>query len=165
MTTVSGGLLVGSAQEDLRSDIVRGSHPQDRHAHRWPRHQDGAPDRCEVGVLTRAHGSPCSPAAKPRHWSRPRWAPARTNRSSMRSRASTASTSCCTTTSRPIRSVKRRSALTGRREIGHGKLAWRACIRCCRQGRLPLHHPRRLGDHRVERLVLDGDGLRCVAVA
>ena len=32
------------------------------------------------------------------------------------------------------------------------------------QGRLPLHDPRRLGDHRVERLVLDGDRLRHLAV-
>ena len=31
--------------------------------------------------------------------------------------------------------------------------------------RVPLHHPRRLGDHRVERLLLDGDGLRRLAVA
>ena len=29
--------------------------------------------------------------------------------------------------------------------------------------RLPLHHPHRLGDHRVERLLVDGDGLRLVA--
>ena len=29
--------------------------------------------------------------------------------------------------------------------------------------RLPLHHPPRLGDHRVERLLVDGDGLRLVA--
>ena len=31
------------------------------------------------------------------------------------------------------------------------------------EGGLPLHDPRRLGDHRVERLVLDGDGLRRLA--
>jgi polyribonucleotide nucleotidyltransferase len=40
----------------------------------------------------------------------------------------------------------------GRREIGHGKLAWRA-----------IRHPRGVGDHRVERLVVDGDGLRHLA--
>ena len=28
------------------------------------------------------------------------------------------------------------------------------------EGKLPLHDPRRLGDHRIERLVLDGDGVR-----
>jgi polyribonucleotide nucleotidyltransferase len=42
-------------------------------------------------------------------------------------KAITASTSCCTTTSRPTRSARRAaSASPGRREIGHGKLAWRA---------------------------------------
>ena len=30
--------------------------------------------------------------------------------------------------------------------------------------RLPLHHPHRLGDHRVQRLVVDGDGLRRLAL-
>ena len=33
------------------------------------------------------------------------------------------------------------------------------------EGRVPLHHPRRVGDHRVERLVVDGDGLRRLARA
>ncbi len=52
----------------------------------------------------------------------------------------------------------------GRREIGHGKLAWRAL-----RPMLPstedfrLRHPPGLRDHRVERLVLDGHGLRFVA--
>ena len=32
-------------------------------------------------------------------------------------------------------------------------------------GPVPLHDPRRLGDHRVQRLVLDGHGLRCFAGA
>jgi polyribonucleotide nucleotidyltransferase len=45
-----------------------------------------------------------------------------------------------------------------RREIGHGKLAWRAIHPI-----LPAHHEfpytlRRVGDHRVERFFLDGDG-------
>ena len=54
----------------------------------------------------------------------------------------------------------------GRREIGHGKLAWRAIHPMLpSEGRVPLHHPRRLGDHRVERLVVDGDGVRHVAGA
>ena len=33
------------------------------------------------------------------------------------------------------------------------------------EGRVPLHHPRRVGDHRVERLVVDGDGVRHLARA
>ena len=37
----------------------------------------------------------------------------------------------------------------GRREIGHGKLAWRAVRPMLPiEGKLPLHDPRRLGDHR-----------------
>ncbi len=52
----------------------------------------------------------------------------------------------------------------GRREIGHGKLAWRAVRPLLPiEGQLPLHDPRRLGDHRVERLVVDGLGVRRVA--
>jgi polyribonucleotide nucleotidyltransferase len=35
-------------------------------------------------------------------------------------------TSCCITTSRPTRSAKPAAWAPGRREIGHGKLAWRA---------------------------------------
>ena len=42
-------------------------------------------------------------------------------------RAPTRKPSCCTTISRPTRSAKPAAwALPGRREIGHGKLAWRA---------------------------------------
>ena len=49
----------------------------------------------------------------------------------------------------------------GRREIGHGKLAWRAIHPVLPdREELPLHHPHRLGDHRVERLLLDGHGVR-----
>ena len=54
----------------------------------------------------------------------------------------------------------------GRREIGHGKLAWRAIRPILPdKPRVPLHDPRRLRDHRVERLVLDGDGMRHLARA
>ena len=82
----------------------------------------------EVGVLPRAHGSRAvHPRRDPGAGASPRSAPARTSRSSTRSRASTASTSCCTTTSRPTRWARRgRMGSPGRREIGHGKLAWRA---------------------------------------
>jgi ribonuclease PH len=53
----------------------------------------------------------------------------------------------------------------GRREIGHGKLAWRALQAVLPAATdFPLHDPRRLGDHRVERLLLDGNSLRRVAV-
>ena len=51
-----------------------------------------------------------------------------------------------------------------RRDIGHGKLAWRALrAGAAAASRVPLHDAHRLGDHRVERLVVDGDGLRLIA--
>ena len=103
-------------------------HPRHRPPHRRPRHQDGAPDRlrklrcCRAPMVRR-----CSPAAKPRRWWSPRSAPARTSNISTRSTAPTRAPSCCTTTSRPSRSAKTgRMGGAGRREIGHGKLAWRA---------------------------------------
>ena len=49
----------------------------------------------------------------------------------------------------------------GRREIGHGALAERALSAVLPDDEeVPLHDPHRLRDPRVERLVLDGDGLR-----
>ena len=54
----------------------------------------------------------------------------------------------------------------GRREIGHGKLAWRAVHPLLpTHGGVPLHDPRRLRDHRIQRLVLDGHRLRRLAGA
>ena len=54
----------------------------------------------------------------------------------------------------------------GRREIGHGALAF-ACDRgrSAGRGRVAIHAARRLGHSGVERLFFDGDGLRRVACA
>ena len=93
----------------------------------------------EVGVLPRAHGSRpvhargnAGPGALPR--SAPR--PGRTG-DRQRWKASIASTSCCTTTSLRISVGEAgRFGSPGRREIGHGKLAWRAVsTRYCRPRR------------------------------
>ena len=52
----------------------------------------------------------------------------------------------------------------GRREIGHGALAERALAADdSRRRKLPLHHPRRLRHPRIERLVVDGVGVRRLA--
>ena len=74
----------------------------------------------------------CSPAARRRRWSWPRSAPARTSRSSMRSRASTASTSCCTTTSLPTRWAKCAAWVrpAGARSATASSPGVR-CARCC----------------------------------
>ena len=52
----------------------------------------------------------------------------------------------------------------GRREIGHGVLARRALTAgAAARGRVPLHRPRRLRHPGVERLLVDGHGLRRLA--
>ena len=52
----------------------------------------------------------------------------------------------------------------GRREIGHGKLAWRALRPMLPTvEEFPLHHPPCVRDHRVEWLLLHGHRLRVVA--
>ena len=49
----------------------------------------------------------------------------------------------------------------GRREIGHGKLAWRAIHPLLpSKEQVPLHAAGGVGDHRIQRFVVDGDGLR-----
>ena len=54
----------------------------------------------------------------------------------------------------------------GRREIGHGKLAWRAVHPLMpTPGGVPLHGARRLRDHRIQRLLVDGDRVRRLAGA
>ena len=54
----------------------------------------------------------------------------------------------------------------GRREIGHGKLAWRAVHPLMPiAGGVPLHGAPRVRDHRIQRLVVDGDRVRQLAGA
>ncbi len=54
----------------------------------------------------------------------------------------------------------------GRREIGHGKLAWRAVRPLLpEQGELSVHDPGRLRDDRIQRVVVDGLGVRRFALA
>ena len=89
----------------------------------------------EVGVLPRAHGSRAvHPRRDPGAVRRHARAPGRTSRSSTRSRASTASTSCCTTISRPIRWARRGAwaRRAGARSATASSPGARS-IRCCRR--------------------------------
>ena len=93
---------------------------------------------------------------------RRRSAPAAMRRSSTASTASARSRSCCITTSR--RSRVGETGMMGspkRREIGHGNLAQaRREGGDARHGEVPVRHPRGVGNSRVQRLELDGLGLR-----
>ena len=76
----------------------------------------------------------CSPAARPRRWSSPRSAPARTSSSSTPCRGPTRRRSCCTTTSRPSRSA--RPAASARPAVARSATAsWRGgrSVRSCRR--------------------------------
>lgn len=57
-----------------------------------------------------------------------------------------------------------RVGFTGRREVGHGKLAWRAVHPMLPQGRVPLHCSRGFRNHRVQRLFLHGFSLWRIAL-
>ena len=86
----------------------------------------------EVGILPARMVRRCSPGARRRRSASPRWAPGRTSRSSTRSKASTVSTSCCTTISRPIRWVRPAAwAHRGGVRWGTASLPGGRCIRCC----------------------------------
>ena len=153
-----------AAFKDLEADVVRGAILATGLRIDGRDTKTVRPIVAEVGLLPRAHGSsPRSPwGVKPRRCASRLWAPARTSRSSTLSRASTAPTSCCTTTSRPTRSVKRaawvhqagvKSAMANRRGA--------RSVRCCRRrtnSRTRCGWSPRLPG--VERFVLDGDRLR-----
>ena len=134
--TATHASSVARRVQGARSQDRALEHPRHRQAHRRPRRQDGAPDRLPRSACCRAPTARrCSPAARRRRWWSPRSAPARTSSASTRCRGPTRRPSCCTTTSRPSRSARPDAWVgPGRREIGHGKLAWRAI-----HPLLPLH--------------------------
>ena len=110
---------------------------------------------------------PSSPAARRRRSSRPRWARPTTSRRSRWSSGETYKRFMLHYNFPPF-SVGEVAFLRGpgRREIGHGALAERALAPMIPgRGQVPLHRARRLRHPRVERLVVDGDGVRRVAGA
>ncbi len=143
-------------------------HPRHRHPHRRPRRRRPSARSSSKSAFCRAPiARRCSPVARRRRWSSPRSAPARTSSSSTRSPAPTRRRFLLHYNFPPFSVGETgRMGSPGRREIGHGKLAWRAIrpVLPAAAG-VPLHHPRRLRDHRVERLVVDGDRLRLLAGA
>ena len=120
-------VLLAGAFKKLEMDIMRGSVVQSG------RRIDGRdlktvrPIVSEVHVLARTHGSALFTRGETRALSS--WqpsAPARTSSTST-PRGHQEGASCCTTTSALLgRRDRPHEARPGRREIGHGKLAWRA---------------------------------------
>ena len=150
----------------LEQEIVRGAILRDRPAHRRPRHQDRASDRLPgrrpaAGPWLGAVHPRRDPGAR-RHHARHRPGRADHRRAGRR-------------VPRELHAALQLPALCDRRGGPHGLARpardrpWQARLAggasaAAGEGSLPLHHPRRLGDHRVERLVLDGHGLRRLAV-
>ena len=160
-------LQVAGVFKELEAQDRTLEHPRHRHAHRRPRREDRTPDRVR-GRRAAAHAR--LGAVHPRRDAGAGGGDARHRRGrAVRRRAAghlQGDVSCCTTISRRSRSARPAASAppAGARSVtasSPGALS----IRCCRRTRVSLHDPRRLRDHRVERLVLDGDGLRHLAGA
>ena len=169
------GLSDDDAEREGRREVDRQGPEGEGPARRDPRARPAArrpqvrrdPQRSRSrSASCRARTAPaCSRAARRRRSSPRRSAPPTTSRRSRRSTARRGSASCSTTTSRRSRSAKCKFLRgPGRREIGHGALAERALAADDADRReVPLHRPRRLRHPRVERLLVDGVGLRRIA--
>ena len=130
-------LRVAGVFKELEAKIVRWNILDTGEAHRRPRPQHRAPDRCGSRRVCRAPTARrCSPAARRRRSWSPRSAPARTSSGSTRCRARTKRRSCCTITSRRSRSV--RPAAWARPAAARSATAsspGARSIRCCRRRR------------------------------
>ena len=140
-------------------------HPRQRHAHRRPRRQDGPPDR-RGGRLPAAHARLGAVHARRDAGALRRHARHRRRRAVRRLAGGHLQGA--------LHAPLQLPALLGRRDRPHGlarpprdrprqaRLA-RHPPDAAAAARVPLHDPRRLRDHRIERLLLDGDGLRLLA--
>jgi hypothetical protein len=125
-----------------------------------------APSRSATACCRAPTARRCSPAAKPRRWWSPRWAPSATRSASTRWPASTKTASCCTTTCLPSPPAKWAAwAAQAPRDRPRPPGQARAGGRAAEQGRVPLHHARGVRDHRIQRLLVDGLRLRRLPVA
>ena len=144
-------------------------------AHRRPQEAPGRPSESTRSARSRSRSACCrAPTARrcsraarrrPSRWSRS--APRARRCAWTRSGSRRPSATSTTTTSRPSRSGEA-GFMRGpkRRDIGHGALAERALVPMIpSQEDVPLHDSRRVGHPRVQRLLVDGLGLRLLAVA
>ena len=127
-------------------------HPRHRQAHRRPRPQDRASDRRPKPASCRARTARrCSPAARRRRW----WSTTLgtgEDEQWIDALQGTYKETFLLHYNFPPYSVGETGRMGGtkRREIGHGKLAWRAIHPVLPEhARVSVHDPRRLGDHRV----------------
>ena len=160
---------VKQAFRSLQKEVVRSAHRQRGRAHRRSRHRptSGRSRPRSASSPTVARLRPVPAGRDPGAVGRSRSACPAWSRCSTRSRSTTASATCTTTTSR--RSPPARRAASVRRSAARSVTARSPSGRCCRcvptQARVALHAARRLRRARVERLHLDGVGLRLDAVA
>jgi polyribonucleotide nucleotidyltransferase len=121
---------------------------------------------CEVGVLPRTHGSALFTRGETQALVVTTLGTGEDEQYVDAWKGPTSRTSCCTTTSRRSRSAKTgASASPAGARSATASSPGGPSIPCCRARPVPLHDPRGLGDHRIERLVLDGHGVRHLAVA
>ena len=154
---------VGEAVGAVKKEFARTPDPRDPHPHRRPQaRRDPRRSRARSASCPGPTARRCSPAARPRRWWRSRSAPATTSSGSTPCSASRRSRSCLHYNFPPFSTGEvKMVAVTSRREVGHGTLASRSVAAGAAQPRrLPLHHPHRVRDPRVQRLVVDGHGVR-----
>jgi polyribonucleotide nucleotidyltransferase len=138
--------------QGLQEKVLRDEMLDLRQPPRRPQVRRDPPITIETGVLPRTHGSACSPAARRRRWSPPRWAPRTTSRRSRRRRR--VWKRFMLHYNFPPFSVGEVGFMRGpgRREVGHGALAERSLLPVLPTGgRVPLHGPHRQRHPRVER--------------
>ena len=156
-------LAVAGVFKELEAKIVRWNILDTSKAHRRPRPQDRAPDR---GGSRRVAAHPRLGAVHPRR------DPGSGGRHARHRRGRAVHRRAAGDVQRDVPAALQLPALFGRRDRPHGRarpprdrprqarLA-RDPSDAADEGGVPLHHPPRLRDHRIERLLVDGD--RCAA--
>ena len=113
-------------QEAWQAKVVRWNILDTGQAHRRSRREDGAPDHPEVGVLPRTHGSALFTRGETQALVVATLGTGDDEQYHRRAGRHQRSASCSTTTSALFGRRNGPRVRRSRREIGHGKLAWRA---------------------------------------